>query len=110
MPGVEILAQSIEQMLQGELLSRPTWMAGIEVLTAIIAAVLVAAISLAGRVWVLTAGGTLIVLMAALSGLGYVWWQLLANPIVPAFTIALATAGTALLRDRPPPVRQQLNA
>ena len=105
MPGVEILAQSIEQILQGELLSRPTWMAGIEVLTAIIAAMLVAAISLAGRVWVVAAGGTLIVLTAALSGSAYVWWQVLANPIAPAFTIALATAGTALFRDRPPPVR-----
>jgi adenylate cyclase len=100
MPGVEILAQSVEQILQGALLSRPSWMAGIEVLTAIVAAALVVAVSAAGRFWALAAGGALIVLLMMLSGLAYVRWQVLMNPIPPALTIAIAAAGAALLRGR----------
>jgi adenylate cyclase len=109
-PGVEILAQSIEQMLQGELLSRPTWIVGIEVLTAIVAAALVVAASSAGRVWALVAGSALVLVIVMLSGFAYVRWQVLMNPVSPALTIVIAIAGAALLRDRPPPARQQIEA
>ena len=109
-PGVEILAQFVEEILNGELLSRPNWMAGLEVLTGMIAAVVVAAIASADRVWIFAVSAALIVLTASLSAVAYVWWHVLATPVLPAFTIAVATAGAALLRGRPPPVRQQVGA
>src|SRR4029077_10280106 len=100
MPGVEILAQEVEQMLQGELLSQPNWMIGAEFMAAVAASALMVAFSSLGRAWAISTGSAAISLTVILSVLGYARWHVLIDPIWPALMLAMVTFGATLIQKR----------
>jgi adenylate cyclase len=103
-PGVEVHAQAIEQMIAGGALTRPDWAAGAEVLAFLAATIIVAlAAALLASVRVALATGlAVLAALATVSWLGFTRWQMLVDasfPVVGA-GIALATSiGLVSLRE-----------
>jgi adenylate cyclase len=89
MPGVEILAQFIEGILEGGLVTRPSWIIGAEILSALLAGVLLMAVAPFGRPRLIIAAGALIAVAAAMSWYGFLRWQLAIDPVLPTAVIAL---------------------
>jgi len=84
MPGVEMHAQAIEQILRGEFLDRPDWAESVELLVMVAVSLLM--ILLVGRLGAL--GTALLGGVAVLAGLLGTWWaftewRLLFAPIYP---------------------------
>ena len=97
MPGVEILAQLVEQILHGDLLSRPLWARGAELLFVVIAALAVTLSASFGRRPLFAASGVLIVSAVVWVGWAFAQWHILVDPIMPLFGIAIATCGGFLI-------------
>jgi adenylate cyclase len=101
MPGVEILAQLVEQMLRGQLLSRPDWVIGAEFLAALAAGAVIVVAASFGRIWGSSAGAVAILLTAGLCVIGYTHLHLLIDPLRPALMLAMATVGAVLIQQPP---------
>jgi adenylate cyclase len=103
-PGVEVHAQAIEQMIAGGALTRPDWASGAEILAFLVATMTVAlAAALLASVRVALATGTMVlVALGAASWFAFVRWQMLVDasfPVVGA-GLALATSiGLVSLRE-----------
>jgi adenylate cyclase len=100
MPGVELLAQLIEEMLRVELLSLPNWIIGLELFAALAASTLIVAVSWLGRAWAISIGVVSVLLTAVLSALGYTRWHVLIDPIWPTVMLAMVIFGAVLI-DKP---------
>jgi len=98
-PGVEIHAQAIEQMIQGSLLLRPDWAAPVEVVFLLVAAAL--AIVLGARLGAIySALSVALLLGAAILGSWYAFAELglLLDPAFAGFTVVAAYLFASVLR------------
>ena len=98
MPGVEIHAQILEQLLSGKYLTRPDWADGAEDITLLVFGILVIAfVTRAGAL-----SGVLVALIAVVSAFSFSWsmfqtkgWLL--DPLYPAGTaVVLVMAGSTI--------------
>ena len=98
MPGVEVQAQALEQVLTGDYLVRPDWADGLELIVIAVAGVLL--------LWVLprvrpvagaALGGALIALFAAAAWTAFARWRLEFDPVYPAVCMTALYAATTLL-------------
>jgi adenylate cyclase len=98
MPGVEIQAQMIEQILQGDFLDKPDWASGAEIVFALsIGAMLILAIPRFGALASAGIGGIAVIAAAAVSWFAFRDWRLLLDPIYPIAVIAaIYVLGTIL--------------
>lgn len=98
-PGVEIHAQALEQMLSGEHLSRPAYAMGAELLFLIVAGGAVAwLVYRLGAVAAATMGVVAILAVFAASWFGYTRAGLLFDPVYPSLAILLTYLATSLNR------------
>lgn len=96
-PGVEVHAQALEQMLSGEHLERPAYATGAELLTLTVLGTLIAL--LLGRSGALVAaligtGGIAAIFLV--SWLAYTHAGLLFDPVYPGLSVAMLYAGSSL--------------
>jgi adenylate cyclase len=98
-PGVEVHAQAIEQMLMGNALSRPDFMTGAEVLYLIAVGALISfLIYRAGAAAGATLGALMIFAVGAASWLAYSRLGWLVDPVYPTLAVTLLyIAGTVYL-------------
>lgn len=98
-PGVEVHAQAIEQVLADQSLVRPAWLHGAEWLACLLVGAVVAAVALR-RSAVVSLG----VYLALTAGIGVCAWlaftrsSLLLDPVAPALTALLVFVPTAVSR------------
>ncbi len=90
-PGVEVHAQVIENILTKSFLNRPNYAVGVEVLLAIALGIaIIALVPVLGPVPVLLLGGTIAVITAGLSGYLFIKWNMLidvAYPLISSFAV-----------------------
>lgn len=96
-PGVEIHAQALEQLLAGVSISRPDWMSGLELALIVVLAGVVA-MALRGLIAVLAALTSFLLAAAVIVGswLAYSRLGLLVDPTYPVLATAMVYAGTSL--------------
>lgn len=98
MPGVEAHAQTIEQILSGHLLVRPTWAKAVEAMLLIGGGLLVAWLSIrAGALTSASVTAACLVLVLAGGWLAFREYALLINTVTPALVFALAFAFGSLI-------------
>ena len=96
-PGVEIEAQALEQMLSGEHLIRPAYATGLEIAFIVLFGALVAwMIARSGALIAAIVGGLAIAGIVALSWLAFSRAGLLFDPVYPGLAIAFLYLGTSL--------------
>ncbi|WP_045835714.1 CHASE2 domain-containing protein [Hyphomicrobium sp. 99] len=96
-PGVEIHAQALEQMLSGQHLVRPAYATGAEIAFLLVIGVLVAwLIERSGALRAAIAGLTSIAFIIALSWFAYSNGGLLFDPVYPSLSVALLYFGVSL--------------
>lgn len=96
-PGVEIHAQALEQMLSGDHLSRPAYATGAELLFLVLAGAAVAwLLHRLGAVAAASIGAAAILTVFAASWLAYARAGLLFDPVYPALAILLVYLATSL--------------
>lgn len=97
-PGVEIHAQALEQILTGRFLVRPSWAIGLEAVTLLAAVALVSLLALHCRA-LRAAGASALVLFAILGGgwLAFRACGLLFNTVTPALSVAAAFIAGSLI-------------
>lgn len=97
-PGVEIHAQALEQMLSGEHLIRPAWATGAELIFLVIAAALVAfLIQRSGALTAALIGVAAVVLITAGSWFAFSSGGLLFDPVYPTLSLlAIYLSGSLL--------------
>jgi adenylate cyclase len=89
-PGVEIHAQAIEQILLGEHLRRPDFATGVELSFLILFGVLLSVmVYRAGAVWSALVGAVVVASALALSWLAYARYAWLFDPVYATFALAL---------------------
>ncbi len=89
-PGVEIHAQLLEQMLTGDRLDRPAWADSVELLSLVLGGMLVGLVALRARA--LLSFGLFVVLLGLLWGAAwkaFATHRLLLDPIVPSLALIL---------------------
>jgi adenylate cyclase len=97
--GVELHVQALEQVMTGEFLNRPDWIAGAEILMMVIVGViLIIMMSRLSALW--GAAFTLITLTAAISFSWYCFleYRLLIDPITPGIAIVFLYLSESLIR------------
>lgn len=96
-PGVEIHAQALEQMLSGEHLSRPAYATGAELLFLLLAGAGVAyLLRHLGPIMAAIAGAGAVAAVAALSWLAFLNGGLLFDPVYPALSLVALYLATSL--------------
>jgi adenylate cyclase len=101
MPGVEVHAQMIEQILQKDFLFRPDWGPGAEILFAFLfGAVLIFAIPRFGALPGAGIGTVAVGLAAAVSWYAFVHGQVLLDPVYPITVLVAVYLFTTLLNYR----------
>lgn len=96
-PGVEIEAQALEQMLSGDNLVRPAYATGLEIAFILALGALVAwLIARSGPLLAAAVGIVAIAAIVTLSWLAYSRAGLLFDPIYPSLSVALLYLGTSL--------------
>ena len=89
MPGVEIHAQLIEQILQQDFLFRPDWGAGAEILFAVFfGLIVIMAIPLVGALPSAAVAGVAMTVAAAVSWFAFRNGQVLIDPVYPVGVLA----------------------
>ena len=89
-PGVEIHAQLIEQILQGAFLNRPDWAVGAEILFTLLCGIgLILGVSRIGALPSAILGAADVVAVVGISWLTFRWAQLLIDPVYPWAVITL---------------------
>jgi len=97
-PGVEIHAQLIEQILQGVFLRRPDWAIGAEILFALLVGTgLILGLPRIGALPSAMLGGAAIAAAAGSSWLAFEQAQLLMDPVYPAAVLAVVYLLSSLL-------------
>src|ERR1051325_4910883 len=107
MPGAEILAQFIEGILDGGLVTRPPWIIGAERLSALVAGVVLMVVAPFSRPRLIIVAAALIAVAAAMSWYGFACWQLAIDPVVPTTVVVLVgVAAIPLHRPKRAQLRQ----
>jgi len=108
MPGVEIHAQLIEQLLQGGLLTRPDWAVGGEILfTLFVGGFLILAVPRIGALASAGVGGVAVIMALAISWFAFRDAQLLVDPVNPIAVLTTVYLLTTLLSYRQTERRQR---
>jgi adenylate cyclase len=108
MPGVEIQAQVVEQILQGDFLEKPDWAEGAEILFALfIGLALILAIPRFGALPSAAIGGIAVIGAAAASWFAFRDAKLLVDPIYPIAIIGVVYLLGTLLSYRSTEQRQR---
>jgi len=108
MPGVEIHAQLIEQILQQDFLFRPDWGAGAEIVFAVFFGVIVIlAIPLVGALPSAAVAGVAMTIAAAISWFAFRNGQVLIDPVYPIAVLGSVYLCGALLNYRLTETRQR---
>lgn len=100
-PGVEVHAQALEQILSGQQLSRPGWAPAAEWLVTLLGGMVVGAVALKSR-----PGRSSLVLLGLAAAVGLTAWmsfrheRLLLDPTAPWLVMCMVFAPTSLLRHR----------
>ncbi len=101
MPGVEIHAQLIEQILQQDFLFRPDWGPGAEILFAVVfGIVVIVAIPLVGALPSAGVAGVAMIIAAAVSWFAFRDGQVLIDPVYPIAVLASVYLSGTLLNYR----------
>lgn len=89
-PGVEVHAQALEQILSGTYITRPSWAGAIEALVIVVMGLAIAIIALAASALV-SAGITAVVLLAASWGgwIAFTHYGLLLDPVTPGLALLI---------------------
>lgn len=96
-PGVEVHAQALEQMLSGEYLIRPTYATGLELVYLLAAgAALAWLIARVGAIGAAVVGGAAVALVFAASWLAYAKAGYLIDPVYPSIALLLVYLATSL--------------
>jgi adenylate cyclase len=107
-PGIEIHAQLIEQLLQGGLLTRPDWAIGGEILfTLFVGGVLILGIPRIGALASAGVGGVAVITALAISWFAFRDAQLLVDPVNPIAVLTTVYLLTTLLSYRQTERRQR---
>lgn len=100
-PGVEVHAQALEQILSDQQLARPGWAPAAEWLAALISGIAVAIVAMKARAG---RSGAAVVLLAGVVGLTawmcFRFERLLVDPIAPWLAMVMVFAPTTMLRHR----------
>jgi adenylate cyclase len=108
MPGVEIHAQLIEQILQQDFLFRPDWGPGAEILFAVFFGIIViVAIPLVGALPSAAVAGVAMIIAAAVSWFAFRNGQVLIDPVYPVGVLASVYLCGTLLNYRLTETRQR---
>ncbi len=108
MPGVEIHAQLIEQILQQYFLSRPDWASGGEILFAVvIGIILILAIPRVGALPSAAVAGLAMIIAAAVSWFAFRNSQILIDPVYPIAVLGTVYLCGTLLNYRLTETRQR---
>ena len=108
MPGVEIHAQLIEQILQQDFLFRPDWGPGAEILFAVFfGIVVIVAIPLVGALPSAAVAGVAMIVAAAVSWFAFRNGQMLIDPVYPIAVLASVYLCGTLLNYRLTETRQR---
>jgi adenylate cyclase len=84
LPGVEVHAQALEQLLQEDFLQRPDYSAGLEIVATVIGSLALAVlIYFAGAFSAAVAGGLAVAIVLSVSWLGYLRFGVLLDPTFP---------------------------
>ncbi len=100
-PGVEVHAQALEQIVSGQQLSRPGWAPAAEWLVALLGGLVVGVVAMKAR-----PGRSSLVLLALVGAIALTAWvcfryeRLLLDPVPPWLVMTLVFAPTTLLRYR----------
>ncbi len=98
MPGVEVQAEALEQILLGEDLHRPDWAAAADWLFTLgLGLVLIFLVRAAGALWSAVAGGLAVAAACALSWYLFSAHHLLIDPVLPSLsTLAVHLSGSLM--------------
>ena len=108
MPGVEIHAQLIEQILQGDFLDRPDWVGGAEIMFALLIGIaLILAIPRFGALPSAAIGGVAVIAAAAASWFAFRDAKLLLDPVYPIAVIGIVYLLATILSYRSTEQRQR---
>jgi adenylate cyclase len=89
-PGVEIHAQLLDQILQGSFLTRPDWAVGAEIVFAfVLGAILILCFPSIGAFWSAVLGAAAVAAAFGLSWLAFYYCQWLIDPIYPWAVLTL---------------------
>ncbi|PLX33082.1 MAG: adenylate/guanylate cyclase domain-containing protein [Hyphomicrobiales bacterium] len=84
-PGIDIHAQAIEQVIEGRFLYRPDYALGVEILyVSVVALLMILLLPRIGAAWSAVAGGVLISIMLGISYGLFVKWGWLSDPVYPS--------------------------
>jgi adenylate cyclase len=98
MPGVEVHAQLIEQVLLGWFLQRPDWAWGAEVLFIVLASLaLVLLLPRVGALWSAALGAAALALAIGASWYAFAEHRLLIDPVYPAIVVILVYGVASLI-------------
>lgn len=101
MPGIEIHAQTLEQMIQGSYLIRPYWAIAVERLFLVgITVVLILLIPRLGAVWAAVVGGLAVAAATSGAAFAFVHERLVLDPFTPSLTALLVYIVCSMLRHR----------
>lgn len=96
-PGVEVHAQALEQMLSGEHLVRPAYATGAELtFLVILGAAVIALMATSGAITAAVVGAIAVAASCAASWFAYARYGLLLDPVYPALSVALLYIATSL--------------
>ena len=98
-PGVEVHAQLLEQVLTGDGLQRPAWSSSLELLLLLLGGVLIGAVTLGTGA--LVSAGAFAALLALTGGLAWAAFSgygLLLDPVAPGLSLGLTFVLTSIVR------------
>jgi adenylate cyclase len=98
LPGVEIQAQALEQILAGDYLARPDWADGLELTVVLVAGLLL--LALLPRLSPLTGAllaGALVALGGGAAWIAFARWHFQFDPVYPGLCVIALTGATTLI-------------
>ncbi len=97
-PGVEIHAQLLDQLVTGGGLQRPSWTSGLEVLVLVVGGLLAGWVAIRlGALRAVAVAAALLLTVCGASWLAFVEGGLLLDPVMPVFTLAAAFALSSVI-------------
>ena len=111
-PGIEVHAQAIEQVIDGRFLYRPDYSLGVEVLFMILVAlILIFLLPRAGVAWSALVGGGVVLLVTFTSYFMFLKWGWLVDPVYPSLSaLAVYLTGSAIVYLHSETERRQIRA
>jgi adenylate cyclase len=90
-PGVEVHAQALEQMLTGKLLTRPSWAIAVEILVMLVVGFCVGLLTLNARALLAALMSTMVIFTVFSAGwLAFSHYQVLLNPLTPSLIVLVS--------------------